>query len=132
MRPMAAEKAIELSAELPPGEMVIATDRRALSQILLNLLTNACKFTEQGAVRIGVERIGPEGRSIAFRVTDTGIGIRDEDRRGFSSRSFSSSGAAGAIRSAPGWGCTSASGSPSCSPAGSTSRASSAAAAGSP
>jgi protein-histidine pros-kinase len=80
LRPIAAAKGIEVSAGRPPEDMVVATDRRALSQILLNLGNNACKFTERGGVRIEVERGGPAGRAAAFRVTDTGIGIRPEDQ----------------------------------------------------
>jgi PAS domain S-box-containing protein len=80
LRPFAEEKGIELSVRPPPEDMVVTTDRRALSQILLNLGTNACKFTERGCVRIEVERGGLEGCSTAFRVSDTGIGIRAEDQ----------------------------------------------------
>jgi PAS domain S-box-containing protein len=80
LRPLAEEKGIELSVRPPPEDMVITTDRRALSQILLNLGNNACKFTERGGVRLEVERGGLAGRSTAFRVSDTGIGIRAEDQ----------------------------------------------------
>jgi protein-histidine pros-kinase len=80
LRPIAQEKGIDLSAALPPEDLVVATDRRALSQILLNLGNNACKFTERGNVHFEVERDGPGGLSTAFRVSDTGIGIRAEDQ----------------------------------------------------
>ncbi len=80
LRPFAQQKGIELSAALPPEELVVATDRRALSQILLNLGNNACKFTERGSVRIEAERGGRAGRAIAFHVRDTGMGIRPEDQ----------------------------------------------------
>jgi protein-histidine pros-kinase len=80
LRPFAQEKGIELSAGLPPGDMVVATDRRALSQILLNLGNNACKFTERGSVRIEAEPGGLAGASTVLRVSDTGIGIRAEDQ----------------------------------------------------
>jgi PAS domain S-box-containing protein len=80
LRPIAAEKGIELSAGLPPEELVVATNSRALSQILLNLGNNACKFTEHGSVRIEVEREDFAGPATAFRVIDTGIGIRAEDQ----------------------------------------------------
>jgi PAS domain S-box-containing protein len=80
LRPIAAEKGIELSAGLPPGELVVSTNRRALSQILLNLGNNACKFTQHGSVRIEVERGDMAGPATTFRVIDTGIGIRAEDQ----------------------------------------------------
>ncbi len=80
LRPFAASKGIELTTELPPGEMMIRTDRRALSQILLNLANNACKFTERGRVTIEAVADPTDGRVAAIRVKDTGIGIRAEDQ----------------------------------------------------
>ena len=45
-------------------------------QILLNLLSNAAKFTENGTISLSVERDSPEpGGTIVFRITDTGIGM---------------------------------------------------------
>ncbi|MBL3619253.1 MAG: response regulator, partial [gamma proteobacterium endosymbiont of Lamellibrachia anaximandri] len=50
-------------------------DALRLEQILVNLLSNAIKFTEQGEVRIRIER---EKVGILFRVTDSGIGMNEE------------------------------------------------------
>jgi CheY-like chemotaxis protein/anti-sigma regulatory factor (Ser/Thr protein kinase) len=50
-------------------------DAQRLQQILLNLLTNAIKFTRQGGVQLQIE---PEGGHIVFKVTDTGIGMSAE------------------------------------------------------
>jgi signal transduction histidine kinase/ActR/RegA family two-component response regulator len=52
-------------------------DPQRLAQILLNLVSNAIKFTEAGDIRIGIEQLAQtEGKSrLQFRVTDTGIGI---------------------------------------------------------
>ena len=62
-------------------ELVVKTDRRALSQILLNLANNAIKFTERGEVRIVLNRHQHEGKSwTQLSVHDTGIGIRPEDQ----------------------------------------------------
>ncbi len=80
LRPFAASKGIELSADVPSGEPTIRTDRRALSQILLNLANNACKFTERGGVMIKAVTDPIDGRVLAFQVKDSGIGIRAEDQ----------------------------------------------------
>ena len=63
--------------DLPPLE----ADYRGLKQILLNLISNAIKFTPQGG-RITVraaEVQGVDGRRVRIGVTDTGIGIAPED-----------------------------------------------------
>lgn len=53
---------------------VIETDGARLRQCLINLLSNALKFTSEGSVRLRVETID-EGERLAFHVIDTGIGI---------------------------------------------------------
>jgi PAS domain S-box-containing protein len=78
LRPQAAAKGLELRMELPPSEIELATDRRALAQILLNLATNAIKFTETGGVTLALARSRP-GR-VRFTVADTGVGIAAEDQ----------------------------------------------------
>jgi two-component system, sensor histidine kinase and response regulator len=60
---------------------VLSTDRRALSQILINLVNNAIKFTENGFVRLETRYPAANGRNtIEFSVTDSGVGIRSEDQ----------------------------------------------------
>ena len=63
--------------DIEPGPLTILTDARALRQILLNLVSNACTFTEQGEVHLRVHRVrDPHGDTrVAFTVSDTGIGI---------------------------------------------------------
>lgn len=60
----------------------LQADRRRLVQILLNLFSNALKFTEQGSITLEVT---PETRSqqagLRFSVTDTGIGISSQDQQ---------------------------------------------------
>ena len=81
LSPLAESKGLELLSEVPTIEITLRTDHRALTQILLNLTNNALKFTEKGRVALALERIQDDGRSrIAFRVTDTGVGIRPEDQ----------------------------------------------------
>jgi protein-histidine pros-kinase len=65
----------------PNGEPVLRTDRRALTQILVNLASNAIKFTDQGAVTIEWTQSLADGARISrFAVQDTGIGIAPQDR----------------------------------------------------
>ncbi|MBI3650053.1 MAG: hypothetical protein HY231_03305 [Acidobacteria bacterium] len=61
--------------------MVVETDRRALSQILINLTNNAIKFTDAGTITLQVQQYAGNGSShINFIVADTGIGIKPEDQ----------------------------------------------------
>jgi len=53
---------------------MLVTDVHRLSQILINLLTNAGKFTSQGSITLGVE-IDEAHREVLFSVADTGPGI---------------------------------------------------------
>ncbi|HHT48575.1 MAG TPA: PAS domain S-box protein [Firmicutes bacterium] len=79
--PLAERKQLKLECSLPEEEVLIFTDRRALSQILLNLVGNGIKFTEEGRVWVELvqERSG-EIFWIRINVKDTGIGIKREDQ----------------------------------------------------
>ena len=64
----------------------IMGDPNRLRQILLNLLSNAAKFTREGAIHVSVEpavleKNGQNIPSVKFAVSDTGIGLCEEDRR---------------------------------------------------
>jgi signal transduction histidine kinase len=76
----AAEKnqnVLQVHYEQDPQTM--QTDARKVRQILLNILNNACKFTENGKVTLNVKREVQQGKAWAiFTVTDTGIGIATE------------------------------------------------------
>ena len=60
-------------------ETVIITDRRRVEQVLINLLSNASKFTEEGVIHLGY-RINQPEHLVTFYVSDTGIGIPEEKR----------------------------------------------------
>jgi cell cycle sensor histidine kinase DivJ len=77
MAHQASMKSISLRVALASGVGEICADRRAVQQILINLVSNAIKFTpEGGSVVIGAKRAGPRLR---FWVSDTGIGISQDD-----------------------------------------------------
>jgi PAS domain S-box-containing protein len=80
LRAMAQEKHLGFELSVPGENIIAITDQRALHQILLNLATNAIKYTERGSVRIEVARERRDGKLIQIRVTDTGIGIAVEDQ----------------------------------------------------
>lgn len=81
LRPMTEGKDVVLSIEAPVDEILVETDRRAVYQILLNLATNAVKFTRIGTVRLNVrEKQLADGEEVEFAIVDTGIGIRPEDQ----------------------------------------------------
>ncbi|QVL33576.1 PAS domain S-box protein [Telmatocola sphagniphila] len=78
---MADVKKIQLDLIVSPPELLIRADRRALHQILLNLISNAIKFTESGRVVVEVHRRNVDSRvEIEFRISDSGIGIALEDQ----------------------------------------------------
>jgi signal transduction histidine kinase len=62
----------EVAADIP----AIDTDREKLRQIVLNLLDNAVKFTDQGEIKISAAR---HNGALKLAVSDTGIGISEED-----------------------------------------------------
>ncbi|MFN7167862.1 MAG: ATP-binding protein [Pannonibacter sp.] len=76
IRAPAQEKSIEVTCSMPQG-LVVAADRRAFKQVLLNLLSNGVKFTpDSGHVRLVASQRGGMAR---FEIQDTGIGIRKSD-----------------------------------------------------
>ena len=58
--------------------IMIRTERQRVMQVLINLLTNAMKFTQQGEIRFGCQL--KEDNEIYFFVTDTGSGIPEDER----------------------------------------------------
>jgi signal transduction histidine kinase len=62
-----------LTVTLPPQPLYLDADPTRLAQVVGNLLSNACKFTDQGGrIWLAVEQ---EGGQAVIRVRDTGIGI---------------------------------------------------------
>jgi signal transduction histidine kinase len=81
LRPQAEAKGLSLDTGVAPPDLVVQADRRALSQILLNLAGNAVKFTEKGNIRLDVRRREENGAArTEFAVADTGMGIQEADQ----------------------------------------------------
>ncbi|KQZ44233.1 hybrid sensor histidine kinase/response regulator [Duganella sp. Root1480D1] len=82
LRPLAAQKGLEVFIEMPQQPIVLQTDRRALAQIMINLANNAIKFTEKGMVKLALSQRTDEEQAVIteFSVTDSGSGIKEEDQ----------------------------------------------------
>ncbi|HEX4960261.1 MAG TPA: ATP-binding protein [Thermoanaerobaculia bacterium] len=80
VEPVIAGTRLAVTRDLSPDLPEIETDRQKVKQIVLNLLSNALKFTPQGSVAIRLEHHGPVGE-ISIAVTDTGIGIAEENQK---------------------------------------------------
>jgi PAS domain S-box-containing protein len=78
VEPLIARTSLEVSRDLPSGVPDLKSDRKKVKQILLNLLSNALKFTPRGSVAI---RVGFDDRHVWTSVTDTGIGISEENQK---------------------------------------------------
>ena len=75
----AHRKGLVLTTDIDPNlTPVINGDANRLRQILLNLVGNALKFTEQGLVNISVYNHHQQAHTLDFRIADTGIGIKPE------------------------------------------------------
>ena len=75
--PLAAAKGLNLIAKVQEGMPMAHGDARRVSQVLLNLVGNAVKFTEAGEVEIAAFA---EGGQFVLSVRDTGPGIADADQ----------------------------------------------------
>lgn len=77
MMPLARDKGLELSVRVEGDLPVVTTDEQRLGQILVNLISNAVKFTHEGCVTVSA---APNGKSVKIAVRDTGIGIPPEEQ----------------------------------------------------
>ncbi len=77
MRHTAEQKSLTLKVDVDPGIPELAADKRACKQMLLNVISNAIKFTEPGGwVRVAA-RVA--NGNVEFEVSDNGIGIGEQD-----------------------------------------------------
>jgi signal transduction histidine kinase len=81
LEPIIMRSKLTVTLQLPKDLAPISSDRQKVKQIILNLLSNALKFTHHGGVTIAARRNAAE-RTLTLSVTDTGIGIAgtDQDR----------------------------------------------------
>ena len=75
---LAAEKRLPLEVDVAPNLPVGRGDERRITQVLLNLVGNAIKFTEAGEITV---RVTASDGAFLTAVADTGPGIREEDRQ---------------------------------------------------
>ncbi|HEY7687011.1 MAG TPA: response regulator [Gemmatimonadales bacterium] len=75
VRPLVEKNANRLLVHCAADLGTMHSDVTRIRQVLLNLLSNASKFTDHGSITLDVERVGPE---VMFRVRDTGIGMTAE------------------------------------------------------
>src|SRR5262249_21462647 len=79
LEPIIMRSKLSITTDLPKDLRPITTDRQKVKQILLNLLSNALKFTHEGGVKFVVRRHAG-ARTITVAVADTGIGIATADQ----------------------------------------------------
>ena len=78
LEPIIAKSGLQVICKLPSDLPTLKTDRQKVKQILVNLLSNALKFTPQGSITIKAQTSGRHAVSIS--VIDTGIGIPKGDQ----------------------------------------------------
>ena len=82
IRSRADKKGLKLNCNVDPSiPHLLFGDEIRLKQIVINLLTNAVKYTEKGEVTldVGYEKVSDEEIGLSFKVSDTGIGMKEED-----------------------------------------------------
>jgi signal transduction histidine kinase len=78
LEPIIAKSGLQVICKLPADLSTMRTDRQKVKQILVNLLSNALKFTQKGSITIKAQSAGKH--TITISVIDTGIGIPKGDQ----------------------------------------------------
>lgn len=73
--PLALERRLRFRVELPETPLIVRTDPDKVRQVLLNLVGNALKYTQQGEVLV---ELRANGDGATIRVSDSGVGIAEE------------------------------------------------------
>lgn len=77
VRPLVDKKHLALEIAVPPDLPLVYCDRTRIRQVVLNLVSNAARFTDAGKILIRAQR---QNGSVQVHVSDTGPGVRPEDR----------------------------------------------------
>lgn len=81
LQTMADEFSNDLSFQMLAGEQVVVADKQKLKQVLLNLVSNAIKYTNSGTINVLLEQtVKANGPHISIQVADSGIGISDDEQ----------------------------------------------------
>lgn len=79
VRPLVDESNVELTARVTPEHVQMNGDAAAIRRLLVNLLSNSCKHTRAGSIRVEVTgRTRADGRRVEMTVSDTGCGMPPE------------------------------------------------------
>jgi signal transduction histidine kinase len=70
------DKGLELKLNIPTDIFLVHGDKAKLKHVLVNLIDNAVKYTEQGSISISAEKVGAE--KIVLKIKDSGVGIKPE------------------------------------------------------
>ncbi|NLE46599.1 MAG: response regulator [Chloroflexi bacterium] len=76
VRPLIDKKRLTLEQDIQPGLPQVYCDKTRIRQVVLNLISNAARFTERGGI---VVRMAGDGRHVTVAVADTGPGIATQD-----------------------------------------------------
>lgn len=76
-RSLLGDKSVELQPHIEDGLPAIAGDRQRILQILLNIMSNACKFTDEGQIKVRASQTNGE---VVFGIEDSGPGIAADDQ----------------------------------------------------
>jgi two-component system cell cycle sensor histidine kinase PleC len=79
VEPIVAQSTVHIEAAIDRRLPTVRSDRQKVKQIILNLLTNAIKFTPRGSITLTAAYDG-RARALAIAVADTGLGIAPEDQ----------------------------------------------------
>ena len=82
LQPIAQNNKLDFSLSIADDSIIIEADRKRFIQIVMNLVSNAIKYTEEGSVLLSISDTKDDeiGECISVSVTDTGIGISQENQ----------------------------------------------------